>query len=560
MKTCYTSKQLLKHWLLALSLILVFCSSSVPAGQTEAITSLAPIHLSTEERAWLDEKHTVRVRISDRPPYMIPSPVPAGIAVDYIDTIAKRIGFKVEFVGSSLGWTESMRDVREARRHFDLLATMSRTPEREKEFALTDDYLSAPYVVYTRNDTPYIAGLESLGGKRVAVEKGYVIADNIRSDYPAIRILEVDRSSLALQAVATGQADAYVGNLAIANYLIKQHRFNNLVVAAPTPFGLHTHAIAVRNDWPALASLINKGLAAMTPVEIQAINHKWGAVEVRARYDYALMWRIVLGAALLLLPFIYWNRRLAREVAVRERIAAELRVSEANLTEEQRRLQQAQYDLQLLNHTLEEQVRHRTAELESAHAFTETILLDSPVGMGVYHCLGQCIKANQAYANLIGATREQLLAQNFHKITAWRETGLLDDCLNAFADWRQYRREIRTRSSFGLEVWVDCLIFPALLNGEHHLLLQFFNLTEIRMAHAAMREAQEKAEMANRAKSEFLSNMSHEIRTPMNGIIGMTQLFQFTELTDTQRKYLGVIESSSENLLRLINDILDLRK
>jgi len=68
------------------------------------------------------------------------------------------------------------------------------------------------------------------------------------------------------------------------------------------------------------------------------------------------------------------------------------------------------------------------------------------------------------------------------------------------------------------------------------------------------------AESANRAKSEFLANMSHEIRTPMNGIIGMGQLLGYTGLTDEQKEYLGAITLSSNNLLNLINDILDLSK
>jgi len=70
----------------------------------------------------------------------------------------------------------------------------------------------------------------------------------------------------------------------------------------------------------------------------------------------------------------------------------------------------------------------------------------------------------------------------------------------------------------------------------------------------------EAAEAANLAKSEFLANMSHEIRTPMNGIIGMAQLLEFTSLDEEQRECLAAITSSSDNLLALINDVLDLSK
>ena len=72
--------------------------------------------------------------------------------------------------------------------------------------------------------------------------------------------------------------------------------------------------------------------------------------------------------------------------------------------------------------------------------------------------------------------------------------------------------------------------------------------------------ARKKALEASRVKSEFLANMSHEIRTPMNGILGFTDLLRSTPLNQTQSEYLDTIESSSHNLLTIINDILDLSK
>ena len=98
--------------------------------------------------------------------------------------------------------------------------------------------------------------------------------------------------------------------------------------------------------------------------------------------------------------------------------------------------------------------------------------------------------------------------------------------------------------------------------GHHSGLLGITReISDRKEAEAALKQAKELAEAANRAKSMFLSHMSHELRTPLNAILGFAQLLaNEITLSPVQRKYADTIDRSGAHLLKLINDILSLAK
>lgn len=97
--------------------------------------------------------------------------------------------------------------------------------------------------------------------------------------------------------------------------------------------------------------------------------------------------------------------------------------------------------------------------------------------------------------------------------------------------------------------------------GEHYgRIWSFHDVTELKRAAAAMRQARDLAEQAAQTRSMFLANMSHEIRTPMNAVLGMVEIVLDTELAAEQRQSLELVRSSAESLLGILNDVLDYSK
>ena len=133
------------------------------------------------------------------------------------------------------------------------------------------------------------------------------------------------------------------------------------------------------------------------------------------------------------------------------------------------------------------------------------------------------------------------------------------DALIAIAlagDGKVESREYRVHTKDGRDL--DMLIGGQMLDDG--MVVTLTDISLLKGAQAALREAKEAAEAANLAKSSFLANMSHEIRTPMNAILGYAHLLRRGEVTAEQEDRLSKIAAAGEHLLAVINDILDISK
>jgi signal transduction histidine kinase/NO-binding membrane sensor protein with MHYT domain/ActR/RegA family two-component response regulator len=141
--------------------------------------------------------------------------------------------------------------------------------------------------------------------------------------------------------------------------------------------------------------------------------------------------------------------------------------------------------------------------------------------------------------------------------------GLYPEAVGREQEWMQERITARRSLSNTMEIEVAgarWLRVQDRRTATRGIVTVVNDITDLKRDAAALSEARDTAESANRAKSEFLANMSHEIRTPLNGVIGLTQALARTPLADDQREMLDLIQSSGHTLQTLLSDILDLAR
>ncbi|AGX86302.1 GGDEF domain protein [Candidatus Symbiobacter mobilis CR] len=364
-----------------------------------------------------------------------------GIFGDYLQLFAERLGIHV-VPHQTLTWTDALDAVK--RGDCDFLVGAVKTAEREQYLDFTVPYFDMVHVLIAKPDRPFIGSLSSLSGKTISGPKSGAIMQWIARDYPSIRQKYVETANESMDTIMADRVYAHVTPL---DALVSDYGWllRNLKIIGKLDYA-YPISIAVRKDLPDLKNAFDTAIVSLSHDDRSAISKRWTTFTFVEEIDYTLIWQVLGVTMLLLASFAFWNHHLRQEVAKRKEL-----------------------EIQLLE---------RTENLSEALNFNESMLINSPIPIGVYVESGQCVLANEAYAKFVGATREDLLAQNFYDISSWKVSSLLGDCLTALKLQEPQQREAHLVTTFGKNVWFEYRILPSHLKGEVHLLIQFFDLTE----------------------------------------------------------------------------------
>ena len=266
------------------------------------------IALTADEQNYLQHKGAVRVCTD-------PSWVPLeqvvegkylGIIADFLKLITERTGVQFQFL-PTVSKEASLHAMQDHRCDVKALAGGHNAFQAFLNF--TSPLTTFHYVVATKTNQPYIEHIERVRDQAFAAVSDHTI-DALRARYPEMKIVEVASVPDGLAKVRRGEVFGLIGGSPEIAYLLQQDAMVDLKVAGSLDERLDI-SLGSRNDEPELRKILQKGVDSLSEEDKQRIYASWIPVRYERGLDYTLLWRILVGVALLIAAIVVWNRKLA---------------------------------------------------------------------------------------------------------------------------------------------------------------------------------------------------------------------------------------------------------
>ncbi|OFX82760.1 MAG: hypothetical protein A2W99_06590 [Bacteroidetes bacterium GWF2_33_16] len=213
--------------------------------------------------------------------------------------------------------------------------------------------------------------------------------------------------------------------------------------------------------------------------------------------------------------------------------------------------------IQNINRELDGRVQKKTTELRITQ-YSVDLAVDAIMWMKKD---GRFFYVNNSACSLLGYTKSELEKMSVFDIVLEFTEDIWNEYWDQLKKNKSYVIQLYYRSKQGSDIPVETAFNFREFEGEEYNFTFSRNITERKIAEEKLKNAKERAERSDHLKSAFLANMSHEIRTPMNAITGFTNLLIDKDVSQPDKEEIAeLIKLSSNDLLNLINDIIDISK
>ncbi|MBL4603901.1 MAG: transporter substrate-binding domain-containing protein [Emcibacteraceae bacterium] len=238
--------------------------------------------LTPEEQAWVADHPVIKStnELSWAPLDFVRNGVPLGYSVDYLNLVAKNVGIEIEYVN---GFTWDILLDKLKNKEIDIAQSIIQSPDRDEYLIFTKPYLNLPMVYFGREGSDRITRIEDLKDKRIGVVKGAIPAFVYKNNYPELNLIEFDTTFPALKALSAGSIDVHADILSVSRYIIRTNMLPGIELIGdkfyPEMENVDKIRLAVRDDWPILISILEKGMNAITEAELGQLSDKWQTVQ-----------------------------------------------------------------------------------------------------------------------------------------------------------------------------------------------------------------------------------------------------------------------------------------
>ncbi len=260
--------------------------------------------LTKNEKLYLQTKHVINICTNhDLKPieFINNNGKVEGIAMDTLNLIKKQLNIEYNHIQTS-SLKESIQLLNEKK--CDIIPSIESEQTKIGNASLTHPYLSYKLAIITQKGIPVIANIEEVIDKKVALKKESYITEELYSNYPNSKIIETNSNREALEKVNHNEAYFTLLPLPIATYYMSTYAMNNLYISRYTNFSYNIH-MAINNDEPQLMTIFNKLLRQISEKDKREINNRWSSITIQEKFDYTLLWQLLLIVFIIILTLLY---------------------------------------------------------------------------------------------------------------------------------------------------------------------------------------------------------------------------------------------------------------